>query len=256
MLSEIAIRAAKPREKPCKLSDERGLYLLGNPNGSRWWRFKYSRFGKERGLSLGVYPDVTLAMARKRRDEARTQLADGIDPSHKRKAEKLSNANTFRAIAEEWLALQKDKLHVRTYDKAKYQLESFVYPRLGDTPITKITAPDLLAALRKVEVRGAHETAHRTKQRCGQIFRYAIATGRAETDVSVHLRGALAPVVTNNRAALIDPAEVGQLLRAIEGYSAGTADVRSAERAAAGRLVRVRPRERGVADPGRADEDG
>jgi integrase len=219
MLSEIAIRAAKPREKPYKLSDERGLYLLVNPNGSRWWRFKYSRFGKERGLSLGVYPDVTLAMARKRRDEARTQLADGIDPSHKRKAEKISNANTFRAIAEEWLALQKDKLHVRTYDKARYQLESFVYPRLGDTPITKITAPDLLAALRKIEVRGAHETAHRTKQRCGQIFRYAIATGRAEQDVSVHLRGALAPVVTKNRAALTDPAEVGQLLRAIEGYS-------------------------------------
>lgn len=219
MLSEIAIRAAKPREKPYKLSDERGLYLLVNPNGSRWWRFKYSRFGKERGLSLGVYPDVTLAMARKRRDEARTQLADGIDPSHKRKAEKLSNANTFRAIAEEWLALQKDKLNVRTFDKAKYQLESFVYPRLGDTPITKISAPDLLAALRKIEIRGARETAHRTKQRCGQIFRYAIATGRAEQDVSVHLRGALAPVITKNRAAVTDPAEVGQLLRAIEGYS-------------------------------------
>jgi hypothetical protein len=96
MLSEIAIRAAKPREKPYKLSDGRGLYLLVNPNGSRWWRFKYSRFGKERGLSLGVYPDVTLAMARKRRDEARTQLADGIDPSHKRKAEKLSNTNGKR----------------------------------------------------------------------------------------------------------------------------------------------------------------
>ena len=219
MLSETAIRAAKPREKPFKLSDERGLYLLINPSGSRWWRFKYSRFGKERGLSLGVYPDVSLALARKRRDEARTQLAEGIDPSHKRKAEKLSNANTFRAIAEEWLALQKPTLAPKTFSKAKWMLESFIYPRLGDTPIAKVTAPDLLAALRKIEVRGTHETAHRTKQRCGQIFRYAIATGRAEQDVSAHLRGALAPVVTQNRAAVTDPSAVGQLLRAIDGYA-------------------------------------
>ncbi len=219
MLSETAIRAAKPREKPYKLSDERGLYLLINPTGSRWWRFKYLRFGKERGLSFGVYPDVSLALARKRRDEARTQLAEGIDPSHKRKAEKLSSANTFRAIAEEWLALQQATLVPKTFNKAKRMLEKFVYPRLGDTPITKITAPELLAALRRIEVRGTHETAHRAKQRCGQIFRYAIATGRAEHDISAHLRGALAPVVTKNRAAVTDPTGVGQLLRAIDGYT-------------------------------------
>ena len=188
---------------------------LVNPSGSRWWRFKYSRFGKERGLSLGIYPDVPLALARKRRDEARTQLAEGIDPSHKRKAEKLSNANTFRAIAEEWLALQKPTLAPKAFSKAKWMLDSFIYPRLGDTPIAKVTAPDLLAAVRKIEVRGTHETAHRTKQRRGQIFRYAIATGRAEQDVSAHLRRALAPVVTQNRAAVADPAAVGQLLRAL-----------------------------------------
>jgi integrase len=240
MLTETAIRAAKPREKAYKMSDERGLFLLITPTGNRWWRFKYIRFGKERGMSMGVYPDVSLAMARKRRDEARTLLADGIDPSSKRKAEKLANASTFRAIAEEWLDLQKGKLHVRTYDKARYQLEAFVYPRLGNTPISKITAPDLLAALRKVEVSGRHETAHRTKQRCGQIFRFAIATGRAEHDPSVHLRGALAPIVSRNRAALTDPAQVGQLLRAIEGYVGNTATAYALKLAP---LTMVRPGE-------------
>lgn len=223
MLSETAIRAAKPREKSYKLSDERGLYLLINPTGSRWWRFKYARFGKERGLSFGVYSDVSLALARKRRDEARTMIAEGIDPSQQRKAEKLTNSNTFRAVAEEWLTLHQDKFHPRTFNKAKWMLKSFVYPRLGDTPIAKITAPELLSVLRKIEGRGTHETAHRTKQRCGQIFRYAIATGRAEQDVSVHLRGALKPVVTKNRAAVTDPAAVGQLLRAIDGYAGGAA---------------------------------
>ncbi len=219
MLSETAVRNAKPREKPYKLSDERGLFLLINPSGSRWWRFKYSRFGRERGMSMGIYPDVSLTMARKRRDEARRLLADGIDPSAKRKAEKLANANTFRAIADEWLGLQRAKLKGSTLYKAQYQLESFIYPRLGNTPITQITAPDLLAALRRIEARGTHETAHRAKQRCGQIFRYAIATGRAEQDVSLHLRGALAPIVTTNRAAITDPLQVGQLLRAIDGYA-------------------------------------
>ena len=142
--------------------------------------------------------DASLALARKRRDEARTQLAECKDPSHKREAEKLSHANTFRAIAQEWLALQppgvqKAILTPKTFSKAKWMLESFIYPRPGDTPVAKVTAPDLLAALRKIEVRGTHETAHRTKQRCGQIFRHAIATGRAEQYVSAHLRGALAP---------------------------------------------------------------
>lgn len=218
MLSDIAVRAAKPREKPFKLADERELYLLVNPNGSRWWRFKYRQDGRERGLSFGVYPDVPLGLARKRRDEARQLLADGIDPSHKRKAGKLAGGNTFRAIATEWFELQEPRLAPITFIKAKRMLENFIYPWIGDRPITKVTAPELLAALRKIEARGARETAHRAKQRCGQIFRYAIATGRAEQDLAVHLRGALAPVVSKNHAAITDPVRVGELLRAIAGY--------------------------------------
>ncbi len=218
MLSEFTVRNAKPREKPYKLTDERGLFLIVNPSGSRWWRFKYTRYGKERGMSFGVYPDVSLALARKRRDEARTLIAEGGDPCEKRKAEKLSQANSFRAIADEWLGLQKDKLKANTFTKAKSILEHFIYPRIGDVPVAKVTAPELLAALRKIEVRGTHETAHRAKQRCGQIFRYAIATGRAEHDVSAYLKGALAPVVTTHHAAVTDPAQVGQLMRSIAGY--------------------------------------
>ncbi len=218
MLSDVLIRAVKPRDKPYKLSDERGLYLIVTPSGSRWWRFKYSLDGREKGLSIGVYPDVPLALARKRRDEARQLIASGIDPSAKRKAEKTARGDTFKAIGDEWLALQEKKLAVATFAKATWILENLIYPRVGDRPITKITAQDLLAALRKIEVRGTHETAHRARQRCGQVFRYAVATGRAEHDITADLRGALAPVVSKNHAALTDPAEIGKLLRAIEGY--------------------------------------
>lgn len=218
MLSDLSIRTAKPHEKPYKLKDERGLFIIVNPNGSRWWRFRYTLDGKERGISLGVYPDVPLALARKRRDEARELVADGIDPSYKRQAEKSARADTFQAIADQWLALQKDHLKPITFSKAQRLMEHFIYPRVGSRPISKITAPELLACLRKIEARGTRETAHRAKQRCGQIFRYAIATGRAEQDLTAHLRGALAPVVTKNHAALTDPAQVADLLRAIAGY--------------------------------------
>lgn len=223
MLTDYTVRAAKPRQKPYKLCDGRGLFLLVNPNGGRWWRFRYRRFGKERGYSLGGYPDVPLALARKRRDEARTLLEEGHDPSAVRRTDIAADNYSFRNIAEEWLKLQKPRMAGKTYSKAAWMLSSFIYPRLGDIPIGRITAPELLAALRKIELRGTHETAHRTKQRCGQIFRYAIATGRATQDVSVHLRGALAPVVKRHRAAIIEPGEVGQLLRVIEGYRGNSA---------------------------------
>jgi integrase len=219
MLSDTVVRNAKPREKPYKLSDGRGLYMLVNPSGSRWWRFKYLRNGKERGISFGVYPDVSLALARKRREEARTLLAEGGDPSEKKKAEKVAGSNSFRAIAEEWFGLQEGKLAPITLSKARRMLESFIYPRLGNLPVSKLTAPELLSALRRIEVRGTNETAHRAKQRCGQILRYAIATGRAEQDVSAFLRGALAPVASSHHAAITEPGQVGQLLQAIKGYS-------------------------------------
>jgi integrase len=217
-LTDIKIRTAKPTEKAYKLFDGGGLYLLINPSGARWWRFKYRFGGKERGISLGVYPTVTLKGARDRRDDARRLVSKGVDPSAQRQTVKVSQTETFERIAEEWLALQSKKLTATTLSKARWMLQTFVYPRLGSRPIGEIAPPDLLAALRPVERRGTHETAHRTKQRCGQIFRYAVATGRAIRDITVDLRGALAPVVSNNHAAITEPNQIGALLRAIDGY--------------------------------------
>jgi integrase len=203
---------------PTKLSDGRGLYLLVTPTGSRYWRLKYRMHGREKLLALGVYPDVSLKLARDRREKARQLIAEGIDPNAKKQAEKAARSDTFEAIAREWLGLQEQKLSAATFKKAKWTFETLIFPRLGDLPISAIKAPDLLATLRKIEVRGKYETTHRAKQRCGQIFRYAIATGRAEHDVSADLRGALAPVVTKNRAAVTDPARVAELLKAIDSY--------------------------------------
>lgn len=217
-LSDTAIRAAKSTERPQKLFDGDGLYLLLNPSGTRWWRFKYRFGGKEKLLSLGTYPEVSLKQARARRDEARRQIADYIDPADKRKAEKLAAADTFEAIAREWLPLQKKKLKASTFEKAQWTLETLIFPHLSSKPISKLTAADFLVPLRKVEGRGKHETAHRAKQRCGQVMRYAVATSRAERDVTADLRGALAPVVTRNRPSITDPVRIGQLLRAIESY--------------------------------------
>lgn len=218
MLTEGVLRAAAPREKPYKLFDSSGLFVIVNPNGSRWWRLKYRYGGKERGISLGVYPVVSLKLARQRRDEARARLADGIDPSHQRQAEKLAQTLTFELIAQEWLDLQSKKFAAITLRKARWILEKLVYPDLGARPVSQIRAPDLLAVLRKIEARGTYQTAHRTKQRVGQILRYAIATGRAERDVSVDLRGALAPIVTKNHAAITEPARIGDLMWAIGGF--------------------------------------
>ena len=144
MLSDAKIRSLKPREKAYKVSDDRGLYLLVNPNGSRWWRFKYSFGGKERGLSLGVYPDVPLKYTREHREEARQLVARGVDPSVERRTKRIALENSFKLIAEEWLALQSKKLAEITMTKARWILNSFVYPRLGSRPIAEITAPELL----------------------------------------------------------------------------------------------------------------
>lgn len=219
MLSESAIRAAKPKEKPYKRFDGRGLYLAVTPTGSRLWRMQYRFGGVEKLLSFGSYPDVSLKRARERRDEARRWLADGVDPSAKKKAEKLSQADTFAAIAAEWLSLQRKKFSAKTLEKAEWTFNDLLNPYIGSQPIKTITAPDLLTVLRRLEARGKHETAHRTKQRASQIFRYAISTGRAERDPAADLRGALAPIVVKNHAAITDPVKVGELLRAIDSYS-------------------------------------
>ena len=218
MLSDAKIRSLKPKERPYEVYDDRGLYMVVNPNGSRWWRFKYKYDRRERGISLGVYPDVTLQHAREQLQEARQLLARGLDPSAQRRTAKIAKADTFKVIAEEWLEMQAERLAPITMTKARWILGSFVYPRLGSRPIGAITAPEVLAVLRPIESRGMNETAHRALQRCGQIFRYAIATGRATRDITSDLRGALAPVVVENRAAITEPAKIGALLRAIDDY--------------------------------------
>lgn len=226
MLTDKAIRAAKPDAKPYKLSDGGGLYLFVKPNGSRLWRMKYRVDGIEKTLSFGAYPQVSLSLARERRDESRRLTAQGIDPCAKRKAEKAARSDTFEAIASEWLDMQskpdekngRAALAVATLDKARWIFEALLFPYLGQRPISKITSPELLQVLRRIEIRGRRETCHRAKQRCGQVFRYAIATGRAERDVAADLRGALAPVITNHHAAITHPAAIGELLRSIDGY--------------------------------------
>jgi integrase len=219
MLTVTEIRLAKPQEKPRKLSDGGGLYLLVNPNGSLWWRFKYRFEGREKLLSLGVYPHVSLQQARARRDEAKKGIANGVDPSVRRQAEKSANANTFEAVAREWLALQEKKLAPATFAKAVWTFETLVFPYLGSRPIAKLGPVDVLKVLKRIEQRGIHETAHRTRQRCAQVFRYAVQTERAERDVTADLRGALAPVVSEHHAAITEPARIGELLRAIDGYN-------------------------------------
>jgi integrase len=242
-LTDTAIRNAKPRAKAFKLADAAGLYLEVMPGGARYWRLRYRYAGKDTRLALGVYPEVTLAEARQRRDAARATLRDGRDPGAERKSDKvrrvIAAGSTFEAVSREWMAAQKRKLAPATFAKSQWLLDQ-VMPWLGTRPIAEIDPPELLAALKRIEARGAHETAHRTKEKCGQVFRYAIAHGTARRDPSADLRGALAPIVRTSRAAITDPTKVGALLRAIDGY-AGQHVTRCALRLAP--LLFVRPGE-------------
>ena len=243
-LSDLSVRRAKPAEKPYKIADERGLYLLVAPTGGKLWRFKYRFGGKEKLLALGAYPDVSLADARDRRDEARKLIASEIDPSEYRKATKARRsaaaADTFEAIAREWYAKFAPTWVASHGERIIRRLERDVFPWIGGKPIAEIAAPELLGTVRRIEDRGALETAHRALQNCGQVFRYAAATGRAARDPSGDLRGALPPVKATNFAAVTDPAKVGPLLRDLDGY-AGTLPVRCALQLAP--LVFVRPGE-------------
>jgi integrase len=257
MLSDTAIRQAKPTVKPRKLFDASGLYLLVAPTGGKWWRLKYRFAGKERLLALGTYPDVGLKQAREKRDAARKLVAAGIDPGAQRKAAKAAlvqrTEGSFEAVAREWFekfSAGWAPTHAATIIR---RLERDVFPWLGTRPAGEIAAPDLLTALRRVEARGALETAHRIHQVCGQVFRYAVATGRAQRDPSADLRGALPPVREKHHAALTEPKQVGALLRAINEYQ-GTFVTRCALRLAP--LVFVRPGELRKAEWSEFDLDG
>ncbi len=243
-LSDTAIRKIKPTGKPFKMADERGLHLLVTPSGGKLWRLKYRFEGKEKLISFGAYPDVPLVRAREKRDEARRILADGIDPSEHRKAHQAMraevNGNTFEAIAREWYSKQLRSWSPRQAVKVSGLFEKNLYPWLGKRPITEIKAIELLATLRRMEDRGAVETARQALQCCGQVFRYAIATGRAERDITPDLKGALSKSKPKHYAAITDPVKVGGLLRAIDGYS-GTLAVKCALKL--GVLSFVRPGE-------------
>ena len=245
-LTDTAIRKAKPDAKPYKMGDGGGLFLLVKPNGSKWWRWKYRRpvTGAENLLSMGTYPEVGLADARARRDEARKLVAAGTDPGEQRKAEHAakveSGANTFAALGEELLAIRAAKLAQGTSVRERRILEKYLVPYVGGRPIADVSAPELLAALRKLENKGTIETAHRARVLASQVFRYAIATGRAQRDPAADLRGALVQPESGHFASLTEPAEVAPLLRAIHDYE-GTPVVAAALKLAP--LVFVRPGE-------------
>lgn len=221
-LTDVKIRQAKPKEKPYKLSDEKGLYLQITPKGSKLWKLKYRFLKKEKKLSIGAYPDISLAEARNKRDQARNQLANEIDPSLdkqiKRKALREASENSFELIAREWFVKFSTQWTPQHGERILRRLEKDIFPWLGQQPISQIMAPQLLSTLRRIENRGAIETAHRALQNCSQVFRYAVATGRADRDPCGDLRGALPPVKQKHFAAITDAKEVAGLMRAIHSY--------------------------------------
>lgn len=228
-LTATQISNAKPESKQRKLFDGGGLHLVITPKGSKLWRLKYRFGGKEKTLSFGQYPHVKLARAREQREAAKTQIANGTDPGAERRAKKRarSDADTLETVAREWLAKQANKWSASSLTKHTRFLEINVFPWLGDCQLSAIEHRDLLNTLQRIEQRGAIDTAHRVKQDLGNIYRYGIATGRVKHDLTAELQGALTPQKTKHHPAITEPNAVGELLRAIEGYS-GTHIVRYA----------------------------
>ncbi len=225
-LTDKTISNAKPGTKPAKLSDEKGLYVLIHPNGSKYWRLNYRHLGKNKTLALGVYPEVSLKLARNRRDEARAHLADNRDPGAVKQAEKARAyalaADSFEVVARDWIERHLSTKAASHRDKVVRRLERDVFPYLGRRPIAEITAPDILAVLRRIDARGVLETAHRAQQNIGQVIRYAILTGRATHDPTPALRGALPAYVPAHMASPADdPAAVGAILRSLDAFKGG-----------------------------------
>ncbi len=218
-LTDIQPRTAKGKDKPYKLTDGGGLFLLVNPDGSKYWRMGYRFEGTERLLAFGKYPEVSLGEARKARAEARAKIKAGIDPAQAKRIEKqnkaIANANTFEAIAREWHANKLESWQPRTAANVLHRLENDVFPLIGKRPIAEIKAPIILDVLRQIEKRGALEMAKRQGQVCSQIFRFAIACGKADTDPVPHLRGALKATAKGHHAA-ITPDELPEFLRAFQ----------------------------------------
>jgi integrase len=222
-LNDVAIRAAKAGPKPIKLSDDRGLFLLVQPSGGKLWRLKYRIAGKEKKLSLGRYPDVALKDARERGADARKLIAAGIDPSEKKRTDKLHAAlraeTSFKSVADEYIAKsEREGRAAVTIGKARWLL-SLLEPALGSRPVDEISSMELLAALKKIEARGHLETARRMRSLASRVFRYAVSTARASVDPAVALRGALIAPVASHHAAILDAKHLGALLYVIDGYN-------------------------------------
>lgn len=251
-LTDVQVRNAKPGPKPQKLFDGNGLFLHISPSGGKHWRLKYRFQGKEKLASFGAYPQVTLQDARRQREEALSLLAGGNDPAVRRKVRQVREKDAFEAIAREWHKRFGPRWAPKHAETILRRLEADVFSSIGGLPVAGVSAPQLLTVLRKVEARGAHETAHRLLQMCSQVFRYAIATGRAERDPAADLRGALAPAPSKHFASITEPQAVGALLRAIDGY-VGSAVVSAALKLAP--LTFVRPGELRAAEWAEFDLD-
>ena len=219
MLTDTRLRALKPRKSLYRVTDEKGLCVEVHPTGARYWRLRYRVANTQKMLSLGVYPDVSLILARQRRDDARTLVAQGIDPSAQRKATKQAEGMTFEALAREWL--ERREVSEATAAKDRWLLEDFAFPALGSKPIASITAADVLALLQGLEQRGLLETARRLRAKVSAVFRHAVATLRAQGDPTTALRDAIKSPKVEHHAAITEPRTFADLLRAIHAYSGG-----------------------------------
>jgi len=218
-LTEKVIQKAEPAEKQYKLTDGEGMYLLVSNKGGKWWRLDYRFNGKRKTLSLGTYPKIKLKKARELRGDARKLISNGVDPSLKRRIHKYQGIeDSFESIAREWHTKHSPNWSESHGVRILRRLENDLFPWLGTQPINKISPPELLSVLRKIESRGAIETAHRAHQNCGQIFRYAVATGRAERDPSGDLKGAIPPAKPKHHPSITDPKKIGALLLAMDDY--------------------------------------
>lgn len=243
-LSNTAIINAKAADKSYKMYDTDGLFLQVTPQGGKWWRLKYRFDGKEKLLSLGTYPDISLSQARQKREDSKKLLAIDIDPSEKRKQTKADNRlnteNSFELVAREWWQSHMTNKANSHKQKVIRRFELYLFPWIGKKPISSITAPQVLETLRRIEKQNKVETAHRTLQTAGQVFRYAVQTGRAIRDVTADLKGALPATTVKHMAAFTEPKDVAELLRALDAFN-GTLTVQCAIKLAP--LVFVRPSE-------------
>jgi integrase len=243
-LNALTVQSAKPKDKSYKLSDGRGLYIEISPSGGKWWRYKYRFDGKEKRISLGTYPDISLAKARDNHIAARRLLAEGIDPSEDRKSKKaimkINAENSFEQVARAWWESHMQNKAASHKDKVIRRFELYLFPWIGNKPISDITSPQVLEVIRRIEKLNIAETAHRTLQTAGQVFRYAVQNGYAVRDVTVDLKGAIPPTTTKHMAAFTEPKQIAELLRAIDGFK-GTLTVQCALKLSP--LVFVRPSE-------------